>query len=281
MTRSEQLIKEVKSIFENIENTEVNETEVNEMARAAFNVEVTEAGSKAFKEAFKNMEADIKSGKYDHSTGFVYKVFKVFKSMKPGGKKVLTSDLRKATGCKHTAPMNELLRGLQKEGYITRESSHVPQPKVSKGPKGRPKGSGEPKQEKEKINKMGGLKINKKPESTLGQTYPQSNFNSPNYAADGVEENMLNENKDLLQFSKDIVNKYGANGDQGPDDGDDTLEEMELGGAATNATEDTRDNQSAIHPVNESNNQLALMQYRAGLITDTEYRKKIGLDKIV
>lgn len=105
-------------------------------------------------------------------------------------------------------------------------------------------------------------------------------FNKADNYEDQFGGNPLKENEELSEISlasleKSLINKYGAKGDKLAED--ESLDEAELGGAETNPTEDTRDNQSAIHPINES---FALMQFRAGIITDTQYRKAIGLDKI-
>lgn len=267
MTRSEQLIKEIKLILEN----EVNETELDEMARKAFNNMLTEKGKADITAAVAKMDEEDEAGKAEHKKTFIYKALAELAKAEVG-EAILTTKIQDASGCKYPQPINKLLTQLKDAGYLTRATSHVEpekDPNAEPKKKGRPAGPEKPKADKpSKAKDL--LNLGKKSDIADDTVAEELNENEIEEASENLEE--LNFNS----LEKKLTDEFGIDGNKKGDEG--SLEEMELGGAQTNPTEDTRDNQSAIHPINE---QLALMQFRAGLITDTEYRKRIGLDKLI
>lgn len=266
MSRQNELINEIKAIFENEQCNDADheldqsgETEVNEMARKPFKVEVTEKGKKEITDAVKAMIEEEKAGKFKHSDSFPFKVLAILAKQK---EPILTTDLRSKTGQKHTQAMNELLRKLEGAELIKRETSHIEPPKGEPKPKGRPKDPNKvPKEKKEKIDRLGGL-IKKEPKTNEPKDDAIMENEIEEVESEFNEDNL--EEINLISLSKSLINKYGKNGEKGSN-------EEEL---------NERDNQTAIHQIAESK-ELALMQYRAGIITDAEYSKVIGLDKIV
>lgn len=277
MSRQSDLINEVKRIFENESNHETNDGDLNEMARKPFNNTLTEKGKEYFVKEVKDAIEEEKAGKAKHSDNFVFKTYAKLAKLKVG-EAITTTELQQAAGVKHPQPMNAILSKLVAAGYITRATSHVEPEKGEPKPKGRPKG---PEKEKvEKPKKLGADLPKKSKDAVSPSAIDKDNDGkSDDVVAENLDEVSIDEAElseiSLASLEKSLISKYGAKGDKLAED--ESIEEVELGGAETNPTEDTRDNQSAIHPINES---FALMQFRAGIITDTQYRKAIGLDKI-
>lgn len=277
MSRQSDLINEVKRIFENETSNDSDqggECGLDEMARKPFNNTLTEKGKEEITKAVKAMIEEEKEGKAKHSDNYVFKTLAKLAKGKVG-EPVTTTELQQVAGVKHPQPMNALLSKLVASGYLERATSHVEPEKGEPKPKGRPKG---PEKEKvEKPAKFGGLPLAKKVSPSAIDK--DNDGKSDDVVTENLDEASIDEAElqelNLASLEKTLVNKYGAKGDKLAED--ESIEEAELGGASTNPTEDTRDNQSAIHPINEA---FALMQFRAGIITDTQYRKAIGLDKI-
>ena len=263
MSRQNNLINEVKKIFENElyndsdhELDQSGDTEVNEMARKPFNNTLTEKGKEEITKAVKAMIAEEKEGKAKHSDNYVFKTLAKLAKCKVG-EAVTTTELQQAAGVKHPQPMNALLSKLVASGYLERATSHVEPEKGEPKPKGRPKG---PEKEKvEKPAKLGGLPLAKKVSPSAIDK--DNDGKSDDVVTENLDEASIDEAElqelNLVSLEKTLINKYGTKGDKLAED--ESLDESET------------------QPINES---FALMQYRAGIITDTQYRKAIGLDKI-
>ncbi len=272
MTRSEQLIKEVKKIFESEatngadhETDESGESGLNEMARKAFNNTLTQKGKTEITKAVKAMIAEDKSEKKtEHAKTFYFKALFALAKAKVG-EPILTTVIQEASGCKYPQPINKLLSQLVASEMLTRETSHVePEPKEP-GVKGRPKGPEKPA--KEKATKLGGLPLVKKEKVSPSATDKDNDGKADSVINEDFEldENESLDEINLVSLEKKYTDQFGVDGNKKGETGE--LDEHEV-----NPMEVTRDNQTAIHPINES---LLLMQMRAGIITDNEYAAKM------
>lgn len=233
----------------------------NEMARKAFNNKLTEKGKEAIVAAVAKMDEEDETKGFNHKDTFVYKALAKLAEAEVG-EAILTTDIQNAAGVKYPQPINKLLSKLTAEGYLERASSHVaPEPKEP-GQKGRPKGPEKPKADKP--TKAGGLF--QKPEKPEGEYSPSELFKKPSSLSENEElmneEEFVAENEEVneLNFNtleKSLTDEFGKDGNK--NGGKEEVEETEEVAEAEEVT-----------PLNES---MLLMQFRAGLITDTEYAK--------
>lgn len=268
---NEKLINAVKKIMES--------EELGEMARKAYNNNLTEKGKKDISDAVKKMIADDKKKGTKNHESFAFKALHFLAKQKVGAP-VLTTDIQKAAGCKFPQPINKLLASLVASEYLERASSHVePEPKEP-GQRGRPKGEEKPKADKPA--KLGGLNLAKPAAKKADEPAEDEDVKNltENEHLDELEAE-LNENEEVNEeesvseesvesIAKSLISKFGIDGNKegGSDDLDEEYSDKDNG--------NEKFIQETTEPLNES---MLTMQYRAGIISDTELVKKRKLIK--
>lgn len=298
----EKLINAVKKIME-------GEIELGEMARKAYNNTLTQKGKDEITAAVKKMIASDKEGKTKHAENFAFKALHFLAKQKVG-EPVLTTDIQNAAGVKFPQPINKLLSTLVASEYLERASSHVEAEPKEPGQKGRPKG---PEKEKaEKPEKLGGLALTKPAPKAKADSEESDvkniaeNMDELNELEAELNENEVSE-ASIESIEKDLVAKFGVDGSKeggsseideeysDKDNGNEKFLNQNEGGSLqrskvnksevdANSDEyyEKADNkekgnmQETTEPLNES---FLTMQYRAGLISDTQLAAKKRLLK--
>jgi len=269
----EKLINAVKKIMES--------EELGEMARKAYNNTLTEKGKADITAAVKKMIADDKAaGNTKNTDNFAFKALHFLAKQKVG-EPVLTTDIQKAAGVKFPQPINKLLSSLVASEYLERATSHVePEPKEP-GQRGRPKGEEKPKAEK--APKLGGLNLAKPaPKAAAEPEDDTKNLSENEMSLDELEAE-LNESGESVNeesvesIAKSIVAKFGKDGSQGGSGSEDLDENSEE--IAEKYSADDNGNEKFVQESEPLNESMLTMQYRAGIISDTEYVKRRKLLK--
>jgi hypothetical protein len=297
---NEKLINAVKKIMES--------EELGEMARKAYNNTLTEKGKKDISDAVKKMIADDKEKGTKNHESFAFKALHFLAKQKVGAP-VLTTDIQKAAGCKFPQPINKLLASLVASEYLERATSHVePEPKEP-GQRGRPKGEEKPKADKPA--KLGGLNLAKPAAKTAEPAAAEKEEDeedvknlTENEHLDELEAE-LNENEEVNEESveaiaKSLISKFGVDGNKEGGSGDldeeysandngnekfmsqneaGSLQKHNVSKTGVDAASDEyyekndekeKGNLKELESLNES---MLTMNFRAGLITDTEFAK--------